>query len=875
MPNASYAQSSFLGGEASKNMQGRFDTREYRTFMNVCFNGLPTETGSWTRRPGTRHLGTARRGLNGRVIPLSVKAGTPIQMEFTDLHLRFWNGTQQVMTNDGVLIVNISAANPAVVQTATAHGWSNNNEVAFQLPGTLCPLLQNRTFLITVVDATHFSLQDDLSGFNIDGATLGWATPPNPPGVTRVLDVGTTYAAADWQAVRSVQTETTAVLLNGKSPFHVDFTPGAPFPTLTWNPVIFSDGPYLDPAVGSVMTPNAVSGTITFTQTGPLVNNGAGFTAADVGRQVRFFSEPKPWPGAGTGAAGDIVSYGGGYWIQQVAATTTAPGSIGVFAAPAQGVQPTAPNVQSVFPTASSFSSTVVSTTTAAPQWLPLTVGAAAGWRWGTIASVLGAQQITVSNLSAPLVANTAVNTWRLGVYGGPNGWPTCGTYKYGRLWLSGAIDNRVDASNSNDPYNFSPTLTDGTVLASSAIAAIFDAPDVNPIFWMKPVDNGIACGTQAGEWILILQPGSNIPQVDRVTRNGCANIEPAHTENTLVVIQKFKRKLLEFFADVFSGKFSAPDLTNTWKHLTKPFVQEICYQQELVPTVWSRLGDGSFVGMTYKRDSLMSSQGPSFAGGHRHRLGSGWQVKSIATGSNDTGTLDALTMVTYDPSTNIYHVEQLSDLFQEGSQKSKAWFLDSAVRPTSSQLTAIAGNPVFQLNGLWHLNNYTVAAYIGGLDCGDYVVSNGTINIPLQGDPNGLLTCDFITTSFATGGLDILVGFDVVSQGQIVRPIAAQESGARNGPALGKVRRSHLAAILFQDSAGVSVGTDFTKLKPCLFPTAGRGSTITPFQMFSGVFKATIVDDNSFDSMPCWQVSRGQPCTVVALEAFLKTEDE
>lgn len=882
MPNASYAQSSFLGGEVSKNMQGRFDTREYRTFLNVCFNGFPTETGSWTRRPGTRHLGTTRRDLNGRAIPFAFKAAQPIIMEFTDFHLRFWNGTQLVMTDDGVIVSDISTANPAVVRTATAHGWSTNNEVQFQLPGTLCPLLQNRQFLITVIDATHFSLQDDESGFSVDGATLGWAPPVSPVQVTRVLDVGTTYTTADWQSIRSVQAETTAVLLNGKVPFRVDTAPGSPFPTFTWNPVAFQDGPYLDPDLGSTMTPNAVSGTITFT-CNTLVNDGLGFSSADVGRLVRFFSEPKPWAGAGTGVAGDIVSYGGGYWIQQVSATVTAPGSIGVFAAPAQGVQnPPLPTFTSSGPPglASAFapsasSSTVISTTTAAPQWLPLTVAAAAGWRFGTIASVISPTQITVSNLAGPLVANTTINTWRLGVYGGPNGWPTCGTYKYGRLWLSGAIDNRVDASTSNDLYNFAPTLTDGTVLASSAIAAIFDAPDVNPIFWMKPIDSGIACGTQAGEWVLALAAGSNIPQVDRVTRNGCANIEPAYTENTLVVIQKFKRKLLEFFADVFSGKFSAPDLTKDWKHLTRPFVQEIAYQQELAPVVWSRLGDGTFVGMTYKRDSLMSSHGPAFAGGHRHALGSGWQVKSIATGSNDTGTLDALTMVTFDPATNIYHVEQLTDLFQEGSQKSKAWFLDSAVRPTSWQLTSIAGDPVFQLNGLWHLNGYTVMAFIGGLDCGDYVVNSGSIVIPLQGDPNGLLTSDFINDSFATGGIDMLVGFDVVSQGQIVRPIAAQESGARNGPALGKVRRSHLGSVLFQDAAGVSIGTDFTKLRPCLFKSPGGSVSLTPFQMFSGVFKATVEDNNSFDSMPCWQVSRGNPCTVVALEAFLKTEDE
>lgn len=854
-------------------MQGRFDTREYRTFMNICFNGFPTETGSWTRRPGTKHLGTTRRGLAGRNVSFAFKAGQPIVLEFTDLHIRAWNGTQLVMTDDGQFVTDISTANPAVVTTQSAHGWSTANEVQFQLPGALCPLLQNRQFLITVIDATHFSLQDDLSDANIDGSTLGWAPGPSPVQVTRVLDVGSLYVAGtsnSWENLRSVQTETTAVLLNGAVPHQLVAAVGNPYPTLTWTQIVFLDGPYLDPVAGSIMTPSATSGTITFTQAGPAVNGGTGFSSADVGRSVRFFSEPKPWPGAGTGLAGDIVSFGGGYWIQQVNATTTPPGYIGAFVAPVNGEAAQA----AVLP---SFSTNANSSAT--PQWLPLTVTAAAAWCWGTIASVLNATQITVSNLSRPLVAVTAINTWRLGVYGGPNGYPTCGVYHEGRLWLSGAIDNRVDASCSNDPYNFAPTLVDGTVLDSSAIDATFNADDVNPIFWMVSDDQGIVCGTQGGEWLISASTSNsaitaaNI-QAHRKTKNGCANIEPRRTEHTLVVVQKFKRKILEFFADVFSGRFAAPDLSQNWKHITAPYVQELAYQQELVPIVWFRLGDGTFGGMTYKRDSLMSSQGPSFSAGHRHRLGSGWSVKSIATGSNATGTLDALTMVTYDASTNIYHVEQISDLFQEGSQKSKAWFVDAGVFPSSAQLTSVGGVPVYQLNGLWHLNGYTATAYIGGLDCGDFPVVNGTMNVTLE-QPQSLLTALQIQTWQNSGGVDIAVGFNFTSQGQIVRPATAQESGARNGPALGKVRRSHLGSLLFQDAAGVSIGTDFSTMNPCLFKSPGGSVNLTPFQMFSGVYKSTIKDSNTFDSQPCWQISRPLPCTVVAVQAFLDTEDE
>src|SRR5262249_49924986 len=54
--------------------------------------------------------------------------------------------------------------------------------------------------------------------------------------------------------------------------------------------------------------------------------------------------------------------------------------------------------------------------------------------------------------------AGTVVTTWRAGVYSNSAGWPTCGCYHEGRLWLGGAISNRWDGSNSNDLFNFAPT---------------------------------------------------------------------------------------------------------------------------------------------------------------------------------------------------------------------------------------------------------------------------------------------------------------------------------------------------------------------------------------------------------------------------------
>src|SRR6516225_4775686 len=235
---------------------------------------------------------------------------------------------------------------------------------------------------------------------------------------------------------------------------------------------------------------------------------------------------------------------------------------------------------------------------------------------------------VNVELLGPALLYTSAIRTWRLGLYSDTTGWPTCGTYSDGRLWLSGVLPNRVDSCVSNGvptnisvPYqayvsgqvtqpstavNVAPTDQYGNVLTSSAISAVFNAPDANPIFWMLPDLQGILLGTRAGEWLIQAPTPGPISPFNiagrRVTTIGCANIEPRRTEHTTIFVQKFQRKIMEYFADVFSGKYTAPHITFYSKHLTAGFggVQEIAYQQEFNPIVWARLGTGFLVGWTY-----------------------------------------------------------------------------------------------------------------------------------------------------------------------------------------------------------------------------------------------------------------------------------
>jgi hypothetical protein len=494
-----------------------------------------------------------------------------------------------------------------------------------------------------------------------------------------------------------------------------------------------------------------------------------------------------------------------------------------------------------------------------------------------------GSASVNVQILGDALLYTTAIRTWRLGLYSDTTGYPSSGTYHEGRLWLSGLVGNRLDASRSNDIFNFAPTQPDGTVTAANAIAYTFNAPNVNTILWMEPDQLGIVCGTAAGEW-LVQASALNQPltptsiQAHRAMKHKCANIEPRRTGLTLCAVQRAKRSVLEFFADVYSGKFGADNLAEEAKHLTVGSVAELAFTQEITPVIWARKDDGSLAGITYRRKTLSSSQRAEIRAWHRHTLGSGRLVEYISAGPSVGGERDALTMVTTDPATSIRHIEVMTDILDEGATLAQAAYVDDAVTPDATSTSAITPAPLggLTLYGLWPLEGKTVAAWIGGLDCGDYTVANGQITVPYGDGISGGTASGLFTAAFAAGVplAQMLVGFSYNSDGQIVRPSQPAESGARSGPAFGKKRRNQKYAALVEGTQGLYVGTSFARLMPALF-RYDNGVSYRVNEQFSGVHKDTLNDDYSLDGMICWRVTRPYIANIAAIGGFIQTQDE
>jgi hypothetical protein len=867
MGNSSFVQDSMLGGLWSESSQGRVKDPDYTRSLAECFNGLPIEEGCWTRRSGTQVCGHTRSGAAARLLKFNFTAAAPYNVELTDAYLRLWKGTSPV-GDESAAVSDISTATPAVLTIGTSKTWATGDQVFFELGDVatklLVPSLALRQFSITRLTGTTYSLQDPITGADIDGAAINYPASGDTVTAWRILTISTSYGSSRIADVRGVQTDLQLLLLHSAvSPAAITAVQGAPYASFAKTTPTFLDGPYLNPPTdGSTLTPSAATGSITLTASAiTSINGGTGFQTTDVGRLVRFYSMPAAWAVGTTYSQGNRVIYNGvTYYLASSSST---------------GAQP------DLFPLIWSSSPKLAS------------------WTWLKITARSSTTVVTATVMGNPIPYTTASTIWQLGVYSDTTGYPTNGCYHQGRIWLSGAVVNRVDACKVNgfsvgSSINFEPTDTYGTVADSSGISYVFNSTESNKILWMQPNAQGIVCGTEGAEWLILAGGNSQVitptnMQANPVTGYGCANIEPRRTGLTSVFVQKNKRKLLEYLSDAFSGRFAGPNLASKAKSLTSSGIEELAYQEELAPIIWMRMGDGTLGAATYRRVSQFSTQPPEFNGWHRHELGSPRIIESITAGPATiaAGQIETLAMVTNETSTGIRYFELMRPLLDEKDPVTSSWYLDCGIVPVIGKSTTVLSAPGIRFYGLCPLEGKIVTAFVGGLDCGEYTVADGTIFVP-YGSAEGELTYAYLS-NLTTSGVDFgdmqvsidasalripaVIGFTYTSRAQALRPMSPEDTGARAGPGFAKTKRASAFGVLLKNAIKVQFGTSFSRLRSAQFRTAGQ-KPYKVTQPFSGIYSNAVEDEYSFDSQFCWEVTRPYPLSVMAFGMFEQTED-
>ncbi len=663
MADSAHHQSSFLGGVWGPLSQGRSDLPAYHQALNVSVNGITVEEGAWVRRSGFQFLGTSRGRSPAKLAPYTAGDASPFVLEFTDSHLRFWSGTGRVFgPHQSTITASSLASGVFSITVDNIHDLIIGDDIMIFMPEAttnyqLIAPVRNRTMRVTNIVGAVLTVKDD-QGNAFTGLTSNANALLNFL-VYQVYDKGTSWTGqANLNGLRTVAAEDKAFILSStlfpQLLSTATYTSGNVDATFSLAAASFKDGPYLDQqgtfAVPETGTVSAYTGSITFTPTSST------FVAADVGRHIRLFSQPVAWNSGTTYTYGQTVTYQGKWW-KNIAAGSYSTNNVNVI----PGTLATVGSVQ-------------VAVWAAAP-----TEGQ---WAWGTIT----AQASTSCTVSLVTVLNSANGTtvaiWRLGVYHSGQ-YPTCGLFHEGRLWLAGAVANRFDASissglGSDGSITFSPTDPQGIVLDSSGISETLSTTQPAAIYWMAPDHQGILVGTLTGEW-LIQASTLNDPltpltiQAHQITKYQCANIEPVRAGMALVFVQRYFRRLLEYLADAFSGKFSARHVNEFAKHLSETGIFDLAYQEETVPVLWCKMEDGSLAGCTYRRISRFITEAPAIQAWHKHILGGDYAndlvrlAQSICTQSSAAGgTTDMLYVSSSDASNANYYIECLRPLLEE-----------------------------------------------------------------------------------------------------------------------------------------------------------------------------------------------------------------
>lgn len=906
MAKAALVQSSFTGGEWSPYASGRVDSPHYKAAMELCQNGLPLEVGAWTRRSGTTHVTFTRRGNVSRLYRyrFSWKDNDVIleaSYDGSNSWLRFYDGPELV--TEAAKTVSAALSNTPAKFTVTGHGYSTDDDVVFYFPQTSNAnngsILLGRVFTVTVIDANTITIADAVSG-----ATFATSACNFDSGVTnkvaRVVKFALPYTnASDLTSLRFVTTGSSGqlgifaggigLLLQANYwPFAIGATavPQAPaFPTFTTNTYAsVTNGPYITTTLGAA-TVSGASGSITFTTGSPLPRETGGFVASDATHNspIAIYSEPAQWSSMTSYNAGDQVTtgtYGVGngstFWTALVANTNQNP-----------------------------------------PQYSNTSWVATPGlgqWTWGYITAVTSTSVVTVSIQGPAIAYSSNIVSWLEGLWSDHWGYPTCGVFSNGRLWLSNSyLNGRFDASTSGDYFDFGPQETNGQVLDSNAIEYQLTAPGLSPIYWMCEDARGILTGTKNSEWLLASGSGTdlavtatNIKDTKYSNLGSTPNAEPTRLGAAIAFIQNSTKQVIEYIADTFSGKFGGRVLDLYAQHMSAPGLVRLEQQQSKTPIIWALDSAGQLKGCTYRRISSFITEEPTIYGWHKHVLGTAYPIQDIAAGLCANTTDETLYLCTNDGSH--YRVEYIQPIFDEARSLTDGWFLDACpgswTGGTSTSTRQLAGRDPsldsgssgLYFQGLYHLTGQVVTCFINGWNCGPYTVDGaGGITVPYAADPEGLCTkANLIAASGSASTMHnagcnidinnsgktrvvvpVVIGLPYTSQGKLLPPEGPGAPGVHI-PIVGETRRIHkFAARLGTTTNAAQFGTDFSHLYNAALTAADDQTDLGASAPFTGVYMGHDIDDDySFNGQLCWQNSSPYPMTIASVSFFLDAGD-
>ncbi len=196
-------QPTFAGGEVSEAVGARVDLQKYSASVAKMENMFVQTSGGAANRPGLEYVCEIKDStVNARLIPFEFNTEQTYVLEFGNLYMRvIVDGGLAVDTASLETITGATAADPVVVTTSGAHGYSNGDEV-FIAGVAGMEELNGRQFLVANVTGTTFELQGKDS-VNIDGT--GYTAYSSGGSVYTIYEIVTPYTTAQLDDIDYVQ----------------------------------------------------------------------------------------------------------------------------------------------------------------------------------------------------------------------------------------------------------------------------------------------------------------------------------------------------------------------------------------------------------------------------------------------------------------------------------------------------------------------------------------------------------------------------------------------------------------------------------------------------------------------------------------------
>ena len=214
-----------------------------------------------------------------------------------------------------------------------------------------------------------------------------------------------------------------------------------------------------------------------------------------------------------------------------------------------------------------------------------------------TLTAVTDATRATAT-VVRPLYRPWPTARWEEPAYSAVRGYPRTTTLHDGRLWFGGTIHRPTSVWGSAvDAYwdfRLGPE-------EDRALQYTLATDESSKVEWLVSQDL-LVIGTSSGEWVLGQRPGDDAIRLRRNTSYGSAPIQARAISDSVVFIQKSRRKLREFAWSFERDGYLANDLTMLAEHLGDAEMRQMAIQRNPEAIVWVATTRGDLLGMTYER---------------------------------------------------------------------------------------------------------------------------------------------------------------------------------------------------------------------------------------------------------------------------------